>query len=419
MGSNGEQSRKPWVQTPLIRSAALSLEAGCNIYLKLETLQPSGSFKSRGIGNLMSKAILSHPPSRPVHFYCSSGGNAGLACVTVAIALNRPATIVVPMSISALMVQKLKTLGADVVQYGMHWSEADAFLREELLAKDAGGVYVPPFDHEDLWEGHSSLVDEVEMQLNGEYDGIVCSVGGGGLFAGIMEGLERHGRLRGGKRSEAKVLVMETEGAESLNLSLRAGELRSLDAITSIATSLGATQVARKAFEWGQRPEVTSCVFSDAEAAMACVNFADDERIVVESACGVSIAPAYNDTLHTLLYPELSDDEFARLNIVIVVCGGSNVTLKILEGYREKYGRDERVVSKFHSRRLGRREKVPMKARKQSGVPFVLHDQVQHVELEDTPSCDETKLPKNPTIGTMEKVEVDNQVHTFGEVVLA
>jgi L-serine/L-threonine ammonia-lyase len=190
--------------------------------------------------------------------------------------------------------------------------------------------------------------------------------------------------LRGGDRKRVKVLAMETEGAESLNFSLGRGELSRLEAVSSIATSLGATQVARKAFEWGQRSEVTSCVFSDAEAAMACVEFADDERIVVEPACGVSIAPAYNDTLHTLLFPELSDEEFSRLNIVIVVCGGSNVTLKILEGYREKYGSDEKAVSKFHSRRLGRREKVPTKTRKQSGVPFVLHDQVQHVTLEDT-----------------------------------
>lgn len=348
MGSNFEPS-KPWRETPLIRSAALSLEAGCNIYLKLETLQPSGSFKSRGIGNLMSKAILSSPPSKSknIHFYCSSGGNAGLACVTAAMELGRPATIVVPMTTSSLMVEKLKLLGADVRQVGRHWSEADAFLREELLGNDEGGVYVPPFDHGDLWEGHASLVDEIEREF-------------------MREGV--------------KVLAMETEGAESLNFSLGRGELSRLEAISSIATSLGATQVARKAFEWGQRKEVTSCVFSDAEAAMACVEFADDERIVVEPACGVSIAPAYNDTLHTLLFPELSDEEFERLNIVIVVCGGSNVTLKILEGYREKYGSDERVVSKFHSRRLGRREKVPMKTRKQSGM---LYDQVQHVTLED------------------------------------
>jgi L-serine/L-threonine ammonia-lyase len=327
-----------------------------NIYLKLENLQPSGSFKSRGIGNLLSKAILSHGPNKPIHFYCSSGGNAGLACVTAAISLRRPATIVVPMSTSALMVGKLKTLGANVVQKGCHWSEADTYLREELLAHDKNGVYVPPFDHEDIWEGNGSLIDEVEKQMadKGGYDGIVCSVGGGGLFAGLMAGLERNGRLQSRQNGPhgVKVLAMETEGADSLAYSLRSQKLSRLDAITSIATSLGATQVARKAFEWAQRPEVTSCVFSDAEAAMASVNFADDERIIVETACGVSIAPAYNDTLHTILFPHLSDSEFEKINIVIVVCGGSNVTLDILEGYKQKYGLDERVVKKFHARKL-------------------------------------------------------------------
>jgi len=254
------------------------------------------------------------------------------------------------------MVGKLKTLGANVVQKGCHWNEADTYLREELLAHDKNGVYVPPFDHEDIWEGNGSLIDEVEKQMvdKGGYDGIVCSVGGGGLFAGVMAGLERNGRLQSGQNGPhgVKVLAMETEGADSLAYSLRSKKLSRLDAITSIATSLGATQVARKAFEWAQIPEVTSCVFSDAEAAMAAVNFADDERIIVEAGCGVSIAPAYNDTLHTILFPHLSDSEFENINIVIVVCGGSNVTLDILEGYKQKYGLDERVVKKFHARKL-------------------------------------------------------------------
>jgi len=319
------------------------------------------------------------------------------------------------------MVEKLKTLGADVVQHGLHWSEADQYLRKELLAKDEYGVYVPPFDHEDIWEGNGTIIDEVEMQMqmhDKDYDAIVCSVGGGGLFAGIMSGLQRNGRLQSGSRKQTKVLAMETQGAHSLSYSLQNKELSRLPAITSIATSLGATQVARKAFEWGQRPEVTSCVFSDAEAAMACVNFADDERIVVESACGVSIAPAYNDTLHTLLFPDLSDAEFANLNIVIVVCGGSNVTLKILEGYKEKYGRDEAVVTKFHKRRLGvERTKIPSKVRKESGVPFILHDEQQHKNPEDDLVCDDKKLPRKQALGTTEKDEVDRQIHKFGEVV--
>ena len=141
----------------------LLLTRSSNIYLKLETLQPSGSFKSRALGNFLQKAIASHGSEKPIHFYCASGGNAGLACVVAATMLKRPATIVVPMTTSALMIEKLKTLGADVVQIGNHWSEADAHLREELLGKDENGVYVPPFDHENIWEGNSTISDELEI----------------------------------------------------------------------------------------------------------------------------------------------------------------------------------------------------------------------------------------------------------------
>jgi L-serine/L-threonine ammonia-lyase len=342
-----------------------SLTAVSNIYLKLENLQPSSSFKSRGIGNLMANALASHGPDKLMHFYCSSGGNAGLACATAAITLERPATIVVPMSTSVIMVEKLRTLGADVEIHGAHWHEADAYMREELMAKDKNAVYVPPFDHELVWEGHGTMVDEIEKQTEGigGYDALICSVGGGGLFAGIMGALDKHGRLQGGRSAAVKVLAMETEGAHSLHLSLQNKQLSRLPAITSIATSLGATQVASKAYEWALRPEVTNCVFSDAEAAMASVCFADDERILVEPACGVSIAPAYNDTLSALLFPKLSEAEFAKVNVVIVVCGGSKVTLQILDEYRMAYGTDERVVKKFHARRLASEATAAMRAK--------------------------------------------------------
>jgi L-serine/L-threonine ammonia-lyase len=315
----------------------------------LESLQLSASFKSRGIGNLMIRAISAHGPNKPIHFYCSSGGNAGLACATAAQALRRPATIVVPVDTSALMLQKFADLGADTHTHGRHWSEADSFLHAELLAHDPHGVYVPPFDHPDIWEGNATLVEELEAQMRdaGGYDAVVCSVGGGGLFAGVMDGLERYGRLQGSERP-VKVLAMETEGADSLAYSLKRRKLSRMSNISSIATSLAASQVAAKAFEWARRPDVTNCVLSDAEAAMASVCFADDERIMTEPACAVSIATAYNGTLASL-YPDLSPEEFAKLNIVLVVCGGSKVTLQILEDYRLKYGADETVLRKFHA----------------------------------------------------------------------
>ena len=272
----------------------------------------------------------SHEPDR-IHFYSSSGGNAGLACVTAARSLERPATVVVPTSTKPMMIAKIRTAGASrVIQHGGSWAEADEFLREEVLANDPHGVYVPPFDHDDVRSGASTIVEELEERP----DAIVCSVGGGGLFSGIQLGLEARGW------GDVSVLAMETEGAESLARSLKDGELVMLPAITSIATSLGAKRVAQKTYDLGQRRNVRSVVLSDAEAAMGCWRLADDERLIVEPACGVSVAVCYDGRLKQLL-PELNNDS----KVVVIICGGSDITLEMLMGYRKKYADVESVTT--------------------------------------------------------------------------
>jgi len=299
----------------------------------------------------MLKAIKRHGPSKPIHFYCSSGGNAGLACATSAISLGRPATIVVPLTTKPLMISKLKMLKADVHQHGASWMEADGYLRTELLGKDKNGVYVPPFDHEDIWDGAASMIDEMSQQLgvNG-FDAVACSVGGGGLLCGVMEGLSRReAGWANGAAKPVKVLAVETAGADSLSTSLKAGQLVTLPGITSIATSLGATRVAKKAFAHGQKENVTSVVVSDAEAAMACVRFADDERALIEVACGASVAPAYNGMLREKLGAGITEEQWKKQRVVIAVCGGNNVTLGILEEYREKYGKTLDALSVYGS----------------------------------------------------------------------
>ncbi|OIW30252.1 tryptophan synthase beta subunit-like PLP-dependent enzyme [Coniochaeta ligniaria NRRL 30616] len=355
MGSiSHEDLPKPWIETPCVLSPPLSRAAGCNIYLKLENLQPSGSFKSRGIGNMMFRAIAASSASttssgtnpsdsRAVHFYCSSGGNAGLAAATSAVALSAPATIVVPQTTSPFMVGKLRDLGAEVVQTGANWGEADRYLREELLAKEEGrGVYVPPFDHPDIWAGAATIVDELAGQMEGvEVDGVVCNVGGGGLLCGIMEGLEsRRKKTTTSGIGRARVLAVETVGAESLYRSVEKGELVTLERITSIATSLGAPRVAEECFEWTRRrgDALVCSTVTDGEAVMGCVKLLDDARMLVEVACGATIATAYNGDLRRYLGKGMSDEEWKGKNVVLVVCGGSNINLELLNKYKETYG---------------------------------------------------------------------------------
>ena len=288
-----------------------------------------------------------------VHFYCSSGGNAGLACATAARGLGSPATIVVPTSTSRYMVDRLREICDDVRVHGANWAAADQHLREEVMAEAVPGVvgtpvYVPPFDHPDIWEGAASLVEEVSRQLpTGVHpDAFVCSVGGGGLLCGLMQGMEQ---VYGKDAALATtMLAVETAGAESLAVAIAAGKVVSLPGISSIATSLGCSRVAQQTYDWyRQRPKaVVPVVVSDAAAVDAIVHFLDDTRLLVEPACGAALAPLYTkaspDSDMTLLRQSLgasmSDVAWAEQNVVMVVCGGSNISLDILAGFRERFG---------------------------------------------------------------------------------
>ncbi|KAF2725407.1 tryptophan synthase beta subunit-like PLP-dependent enzyme [Polychaeton citri CBS 116435] len=335
--------RRPWRETPLVESCNLTKAAGCRIFLKLENLQPSGSFKSRGIGNFCQQTLNRSEHPDKVHFYSSSGGNAGLACVHAANTLGRPSTVVVPTSTKPHMVDKIKAAGAsEVIQTGAHWSEADAYLREQLMARaEASGeqpVYVHPFNHDDTFAGHSTMIDEISKQLaaQGEDapDAVVCSVGGGGLLTGVSQGVERQGE----GWAKTQIVAVETEGANALAASLEAGELVTLPGITSLATSLGAVRVVDHAFQVADKGSetgrVSSVVLSDAEAAMGCWRLADEERILVELACGVSVALCFGSRLEKALGRPVRPDD----KVVMVVCGGSNISTDMMEAYKAQFG---------------------------------------------------------------------------------
>ncbi|KAF2793850.1 tryptophan synthase beta subunit-like PLP-dependent enzyme [Melanomma pulvis-pyrius CBS 109.77] len=328
-----QEQRKLWVETPLRESYPLSQAAGCRVFLKLENLQPSGSFKSRGIGNYILRRLEELPGNDAVqpHIFSSSGGNAGLAAVHASRTLGLPCTVVVPLSTKPLMITMLKAAGAyEVVQHGSTWRDADAYLRKEVMTKAGkAAIYAPPFDHPDIWAGNSTVIPEIIAQLDGgALDVIICSVGGGGLFNGISQGLDAL------SVDSTTVLAMETEGAASLNASVKAGKLVTLPGITSQATSLGAVTVTQRTFDYAQRSNVRSVVLPDAEAAMGCWRLADDERIMVEMACGVNVALCYDGRLERVLGRTVRPDE----KIVIILCGGSNVTFEMLATWRKEFG---------------------------------------------------------------------------------
>lgn len=326
-----------------------------NIYLKLENLQPSTSFKSRGIGFFIldhvqnSHSQLYSSNTSKQYFYTSSSGNAGLGCVHASVTLGCAATVVVPLSTSDSVVGKLKEAGAQgVIRYGNSWVDADTRLRDMLVKrKEKGGnvVYVPPFDDAGVWRGHAAIVSEIVEQLEerrGCYstrknkvnegdmcsDGIICSIGGGGLFSGIMQGLSNHSLL-----DTTKIIAVETRGADSLSQSILVGKLITLPAITCIANSLGARTVCQRALEYGLEENVKSIELEDREAVDTCKMFLDNKRILVEPACGVTLTICYEGRLKKVI-PGLREGS----SVVIVVCSGSNISFEILEKYGREFG---------------------------------------------------------------------------------
>jgi L-serine/L-threonine ammonia-lyase len=258
--------------------------------------------------------------------------------VVAARQLGHPATVVVPLTTKQEMIEKIRSRGAtDIIQHGASWREADTYLREVILAVDPCGVYVPPFDHEDIWEGNATLVHELfsqmkggRKQVNGHANGdrldappkaVICSVGGGGLFCGIMRGLARHPTW-----SNVVVVAAETVGADSLHRSVRAGELVTLPGITSRATSLGATRVAEECWAYAHEENVRSVTVTDDEAARACCFVADEDRLLVELACGASVAVCFDGALEEALGSPLKPTD----SVVVVLCGGSNVSIDLL-----------------------------------------------------------------------------------------
>jgi len=298
-------------QTPLFLDHVLSARVQKTVQLKMECFQPSGSFKIRGIGRL----CLQKYQEGTKGFLSSSGGNAGLAVAYSGKMLAVPTTIVVPSTTPEHVCERMRVLDARVLRYGDVWDESDQYARQ--YASKHSLSYIHPFDDPVIWSGHASLIQEVKKQ-SPKPDLIMCSVGGGGLLCGIMEGLYEQ------NWSDVKVIAVETFGASSLHASVQAGELVSIPAITSIAKSLGARQVSRKALDWAQKHPIHCVQVSDAQALEGCFALANRFRILVEPACGASYAALSTS------FPMLQQAE----RILLIVCGGCGVDLELFREWK-------------------------------------------------------------------------------------
>jgi L-serine/L-threonine ammonia-lyase len=299
------------VITPLWDSPSLSAAVGAPVYLKMEAFQPVGSFKARGIG----LACLDSWESGAKRLVSASAGNAGYAVAYAGRKIGIPVTVVVPKTTPVRLRDLVHREGAEVIVHGDSWDDAHAY--GTGLAEQEDAAYIHPFDDPRVWKGHASMIHEI-ADMGVRPGAIVVSVGGGGLLCGVLEGMHDVGW------TEVPVLAVETEGTASFAAAVKAGRLVTLDRITSVATTLGARRVAAKALEWTKHHPITTWQVTDQEAVDACVRFADEHRVLVEPACGASLAAVYGR----------AEPLEGLRPIVVIICGGAGVSLELLEKWK-------------------------------------------------------------------------------------
>jgi threonine dehydratase len=212
----GRIRRTPTIKVDLTREP-LGVD---DLWLKLECLQVTGSFKARGATN---RLLTLDPQQLRNGVFAASGGNHGLATARAGLMAGVPATIYLPTNASQAKIKKLESWGARVEVVGSVWDEAHAAAVE--AARKADAFYFHPFADEQVVAGQGTVALEILDEI-GSADVFVIAVGGGGLISGIATVLSE-------LRPDARIIGVEPEGSPTLKNSLDAGEVVTLPQVTT------------------------------------------------------------------------------------------------------------------------------------------------------------------------------------------
>jgi threonine dehydratase len=260
--------------TPLWRLPGSALGVSCaEVWLKLEHLQVSGSFKARG----MYHRLLANPiPAAGV--IVASGGNAGIATAAAARALGARCEVFVPTVSSPMKQARLRELGAEVVVTGSVYGEA----LEACLARQrqTGALLTHAYDQPEVVAGAGTLAMEIEQQGGRAPDTVLVSVGGGGLIAGVAAWFENRSR----------VVALEPELAPTLYRAREAGTPVDVAVSGIAADSLGARRIGAIAWELTQRFVPQALLLPDEAIRAAQLTLWKEFKLAVEPAAALPLA---------------------------------------------------------------------------------------------------------------------------------
>jgi len=265
------------LRTPLIR---LDMEdPPAEVYLKLETLQPTGSFKVRGAGNAIS---LLSPADRKRGVYTCSAGNMAQALAWHARRLGIPCTVIMPDTAPQTKLAGVRRFGAEIVQ--LPWDEVWKIGITRVYEPLKHMVFVHPFSEFGMIAGNGTIGLEILEDLP-NVDAVIVPYGGGGLIGGIATAVKA-------RRPRTKMYACEPETAAPLAASFAAGSPREFKRIPSFVDGSGASSVLPEMWDLNRPLLAGSIVVSLREVASAIKLLVERHRVVAEGAGGSSVAAA-------------------------------------------------------------------------------------------------------------------------------
>lgn len=289
----------------LLEDDALAAAVGSStrVWLKEELFQRTGSFKPRGALSVMldlDAAALQRGVTGV------SAGNHAISLGYCARRLGTTAKVVMPKNANPYRVQVCRELGATVeLVDNVH----DAFARVKQIETSEGRTFVHPYEGPKTALGTASVgmefIDQIR-EAGASLDAVIVAAGGGGLTAGVSCAVKQ-------MSPATAVYAVEPEGADSLSRSFKAGSPQSIDAVRTIADSLGAPRCEAYSFALNQRFVDEVVIVSDEQIRSAMRLLFRTAKLVVEPAGAASLA--------ALMYPLRSRLE--GKNVGIVVCGAN------------------------------------------------------------------------------------------------
>jgi len=288
------------LRTPIVR---LNIDSDMEIYLKLENLQPTGSFKVRGACNAIT---LAGPAAKSRGVYTCSAGNMAQALAWQARQNGIPCSAIVPDNAPETKLQAIKRYGAKIVQ--VSFDEVWKVVTTHRYGPLEGSIFIHPFSDEKMIAGNGTIGLEILEDIP-DVDSVVIPFGGGGLTAGIATAIHE-------RKPTTRVYAVEPETAAPLAASFSSGRAMEVNRVPSFVDGIGGKSVLPEMWDMVRPLIQGSIVCPLKEIASAIRLLVERNRIVAEGGGAASVAAALTG-------------EAGKGKIVCVVSGGNIDTAKL------------------------------------------------------------------------------------------